>query len=98
MTALKLSLILVIASLGFSCCGGQREIEMKRTNKEGVEIYANLVIKSTRYLKDPRTGLCFIYHWGAEHDGRGVFNGPNLALANVPCWRIPPEILIEVKP
>jgi hypothetical protein len=37
------------------------------------------IIRSIRYVKDRRTGLCFAYRWVR------ISHGPSLALTHVPC-------------
>ncbi len=44
------------------------------------------VVQEIRYIKDPRTNLCFAYYWGGAGNG-----GP--ALAYAPCEAVPPELL-----
>lgn len=52
----------------------------------GLQVETDQIISSLRYIKDPRTGLCFASSWRG-----GVHGGPGLAM--VPCEAIPPQLL-----
>ena len=81
-------LSLVLAGL-FTGCGLSEEDQKQRAEKEERDTrqrMANTVIMCTDYIKDPRTGLCFGYHWGSS--------GKSPAITCVPCGEIPTNLLI----
>ena len=53
---------------------------------------AGQIVRQTHYMKDPRTGICFVYRWGIS-----AFDGPSLALAAVSCEMVPQQLLEEVR-
>lgn len=63
----------------------------QRTPVEVATVYGNegksFLALHSAYVKDPRTGLCFLY---GETTGESS-GGP--AIANVPCDAVPKEIL-----
>ncbi|MDA2922550.1 hypothetical protein MYX07_04780 [Patescibacteria group bacterium AH-259-L07] len=81
--------ILVLFTVG---CKKSEEIRAPEKNQrlERIQSIANKVIGNIEYIKNPRTGLCFTYHWGGIASG-----GP--ALATVPCDSVPPELLTVTK-
>jgi len=55
-------------------------------------LFDQKVVNETNFMKDPRDGLCQIFHWGTI-----AFDGPSLALTSVPCEKIPTALLIPGK-
>ena len=86
----------VIALFASAGCGNEDPAQARAAEEaqraQTIQSEANEVLHSIRYMKDPRTGLCFAYRWGAR-----VFDGPSLTLAPVPCESISPELLTVAK-
>lgn len=72
---------LFFVALALSTAGCEKEEKVVPQYK------ADDIVGGLRYIKDPRTGLCFAYYWG------GAYNG-SPALATVPCELIPPHLLV----
>jgi len=60
--------------------------EEKERGRIRCQILADKVVKEMIYIKDERTGQCFVYFWSGTGSG-----GP--ALATVPCSSIPASML-----
>lgn len=64
-----------------SCESGSTQAPPPQLQQHPIEI-------DVSYAKDRRTGLCFAYRYGAR-----IFDGPSLALAQVPCDAVPIALL-----
>lgn len=62
------------------------EAEKQEEGEKLPQRRADIAVGQIRYIKDPRTGICFAYVWG------GDLNGVQ-ALATVPEDKIPPDLL-----
>lgn len=73
---------LIVIPLTLNGCSVDDE-SLELVNKQ---VLANRVINDIKYIKDPRTNLCYAYYWGG-----GTYGGPTMTL--VPEASIPPELL-----
>ncbi len=73
-------------------CESRETIKANREKMrlENLKSDATMVVARIKYIKDPRTGLCFAYYWD------GSLNGGK-ALATVPCEAIPSHLLTVAK-
>ena len=77
-------------------CGLTTTPEDVRTQEEKNHVIklqdtANSVVRHIQYIKDPRTDICFAYHfWPGGLDGIP-------SIATVPCEAIPPDLLTTAK-
>jgi len=70
--------IMLLLGLGLTSCSCDDQSEVANAPAEVAALPR--VLQEIRYIKDPRTGICFAYRWGLP-----IFDGPSLALATVPC-------------
>ena len=49
---------------------------------------ADTVVNNSLHIKDPRTGLCYLYYWGGGYNGGPALAGP------ISCEAVPSTLLI----
>jgi len=87
---ITLTVVVVIILTLFTGCT-EKVREARRVREEAkqqllIQSNANKVIDTIKYIKDPRTNLCFTYYWGDEPNA-------SLSITTVPCDSISPELL-----
>ncbi|MCR4274609.1 MAG: hypothetical protein NUW02_00980 [Candidatus Campbellbacteria bacterium] len=86
------SALTVVAIVGILCFTFGRETSEQHLARETAQVQAknqnvaNDLLGSLRYMKDPRTGICFAF--------TPTFYPNEFAFTTIPCEAIPPELLI----
>jgi hypothetical protein len=71
-----------------------QEVAIRLDRENTLNEHANWLAQNAEFIKEPRSGLCFIYVWRGANSyiWRGVASGGPV-LATVPCESIPPGLL-----
>jgi hypothetical protein len=79
--------IAIIAIFVFLCgCLSNESFEQRQEERK--RKYIRDIVNSMIFIKEKRTGLCFVYLWNGMSDG-----GP--AISEISCGKVPSDILIE---
>jgi hypothetical protein len=90
LTFTMLALMATSAYADFDCKRGDTVCEEKEHALRMANI-AKLFTRSIIYTRDARTGLCFAYSSAGHNDERSA------TMTNVPCEKIPKELLIDAR-
>ena len=77
----------VAIMLFISGCGRSEE-EKRAAELDRLQRNADYIVSNLRYIKDPRTDLCFTY----------TISTGTKSLTEVPCEKIPPNMLVFASP
>lgn len=80
---------LAFVSLLLTACTAQPHTTPQSTKENKADQITNRI----SYTKDNRTGVCFAILSGFAHTNVGVINKEITGITNVPCEKIPTEML-----